>query len=80
MRAAVEGAVDLSVVITILFEDVPQEHQFGLQAVFITESSGSVHQSSQYLLFIGRVMMGLGVEVDIGVCFCGGGLHFRFPW
>jgi hypothetical protein len=33
---AVEGSVDLPVVVAILFEDVPQEHQLGLQAVFMT--------------------------------------------
>jgi hypothetical protein len=33
--------VDLPIVLTILFEDVPQEHQLGLQAVFITDKSGS---------------------------------------
>jgi hypothetical protein len=45
MRSAVEGSADLSVVVAILSEDVVQEHQHGLQAVFITESSGSVYQS-----------------------------------
>jgi hypothetical protein len=64
----VEGSVDLPVVVTILFEDISQEHQLGLQAVFITESSGHVHQSRQYTLFIGWVMVGLGFEEEIGVC------------
>jgi hypothetical protein len=68
MRTVVEGSVDLSVVVAILLEDVPQEHQFGLQAVFITESSGPMHQCRQYRLFIGWVMIGLGVEVETGVC------------
>jgi hypothetical protein len=31
----VEGFVDLSDVVVILFEGIPQEHQLGLQAVFI---------------------------------------------
>jgi hypothetical protein len=39
------GSGDLPVVLAILFEDVPQEHQLGLQTVFITESSDSVYQS-----------------------------------
>jgi hypothetical protein len=42
MQTAVEGSVDLLVVVAIPFEDVPQEHELGLQAVFITENSGSV--------------------------------------
>jgi hypothetical protein len=41
----VEGSVDLLVAVAILFEDVSQEHQLGLQAVFITEMCGPVHQS-----------------------------------
>jgi hypothetical protein len=42
MRMAVEGSVDLPIVVAILFEDVLQEQQLSLLAVFITESSGSV--------------------------------------
>jgi transcriptional accessory protein Tex/SPT6 len=45
VRTAVEGSVDLLVVVAILSEDVLQEHQLGLQAIFITESSASVYQS-----------------------------------
>jgi hypothetical protein len=45
MRMVVEGFVDLLVVVAILFEEIPQEHQLGLQATFITTSSGSVYQS-----------------------------------
>jgi hypothetical protein len=66
--------VDLSSVVTILFEDVPQEPQLSLQAVFITESSGSVYQSGECRMFIGWVMMGFGAEVEIGVS--GLAVHF----
>jgi hypothetical protein len=45
MRKAVEGSVDLLVIVAILFEDVPQEHQLGLLVVFITESSVSSYKS-----------------------------------
>jgi hypothetical protein len=70
----VEGSVDLVIVVAILFEDIPQKHQFSLQAVVITESSGPVHQSREYHLFIGWVMMEFGVAVEIGVC--GLAVHF----
>jgi hypothetical protein len=66
--------VDLPVAVAILPEDVLQEHQLGLQAVFITESTGSVYQSRWHRLLIGWVMMGLGVEVKIGVS--GLAVHF----
>jgi hypothetical protein len=45
MWMVVEGSLDLPVVVAIPFEDVPQEHQFNLYALFITESSGPVNQS-----------------------------------
>jgi hypothetical protein len=45
MQTAVEGSVDLPVIVAILFEDVLQEQQLSLQAVFITESSSYVYQS-----------------------------------
>jgi hypothetical protein len=50
--------VDLSVAVATSSEDVLQEHQLGLQAVFITESSGSVYLSRYHRLHIGWVMMG----------------------
>jgi hypothetical protein len=59
----VENSVDLPVIVAILFEDFPLEHQLGLLAGFITEISGPVHQSREYHLFIGWAMMGLGIEV-----------------
>jgi hypothetical protein len=37
VRTAVEGPVDLPIVVVLLFEDVPQEHQLGLQAVFLPQ-------------------------------------------
>jgi hypothetical protein len=37
MGTVFEGSVDLPVVVAILFEGVPQEHQLGLQAVFHRE-------------------------------------------
>jgi hypothetical protein len=36
--------MELPVAVAFLSEDVLQEHQLGLQAVFITESSGPVYQ------------------------------------
>jgi hypothetical protein len=74
MRMAVDGSVDLPVIVAILFEDVPQEHQLSLHAVFITQSSSPMLNSRQYCLFIGWVMMGLGIQVETGAC--GFGVHF----
>jgi hypothetical protein len=40
----VEDSADLLVVVTIVSENVPQEHQLRKQAVLITQSSGPVYQ------------------------------------
>jgi hypothetical protein len=37
MQMAVEGSVNLPVVVNILLEDFPQEHQLSLQALIITK-------------------------------------------
>jgi hypothetical protein len=68
MPKTVKGFVDLSVVVAILFEDVSQANQLGVQAAFIIVISGLIHQSRQYRLFIGWVIMELGFEVNTGVC------------
>jgi hypothetical protein len=58
----VEDSADLSVIVTILPESAPQEHQLRRQAVLIAQSSG---KSS---LFIGWVMVGPSIEVEGGMC------------
>jgi hypothetical protein len=70
--------MNLPVVVAFLFEDIPQENQLSLQAAFVTKSSGFVYQSGQYWLFIGWVMKGLGVEVEIGVCVNEFAVYFVF--
>jgi hypothetical protein len=67
-RATRSNFPEDTIFVAILFEVVAQEHQLRMQAIFITESSGSMLQSREYRFFKGWVMMGLGVEVEIGVC------------
>jgi hypothetical protein len=62
--------VDLPFVVFLLFEDVLQEHQLDLQAVFITNSCGSVYKSGWYGLFIGWVRMEHGVCVVLRNTWC----------
>jgi hypothetical protein len=45
------GSVDLPIIAAIPFEDVPQEHQLGLKAVFITEISGRMHHSTDWCVW-----------------------------
>jgi hypothetical protein len=71
MRTAIECSADLLVVIALLLEDIPQEDQLDLQAVFITENASHIPRSREYRMFIGRAIMGLGIEVEIDVWACG---------
>jgi hypothetical protein len=53
----VEDSVDLPVVLTILPENVLQEHQLHMQALLIALSSSSVHQCGKYSLLTGWVVV-----------------------
>jgi hypothetical protein len=57
----IEDSADLS-------ENVFQEHQFRRQAVLIAQSSGPVHQCGKCSLFIGGVMVGPRLELQVGMC------------
>jgi hypothetical protein len=51
----VEDVVNLPVFVTVLSENVPQEHQLRMQAVFIAKSNSSAHQRAKYSFFVGWV-------------------------
>jgi hypothetical protein len=67
IRTAVEDIVNLSVVAAVLSENIPQEHQLRLQVVFIAQSNSPVQQCGNYGLFVGWVVVGPSVEVEIGM-------------
>jgi hypothetical protein len=58
----VEDIVNLPVFVTILSENVLQEHQLYMQAVLITESYAPVSKAQP---FVGLVVMGPSVEIEI---------------
>jgi hypothetical protein len=62
-----QDSVNMLVIVTVLSENVPQEHQLRLQAVFIVKSSSPVHQYGKHSLFIGWVVMGPSDEVQTGM-------------
>jgi hypothetical protein len=64
----VEGLSDLSVTVAVLPEGGPQKLQFSMQALLITKGSGPVHQHGVYSLLVGRMVVRIGVEVEISVC------------
>jgi hypothetical protein len=49
----VENVVNLPVFVTVVSENVPQEHKLCMQAVFIAKSPSPVHQRGKYSLFVG---------------------------
>jgi hypothetical protein len=59
--------MDLPVIVIILSQSIPQERQHGLQAIFISKSSDPVHHIRKNSLFLGRVIVELGVELEIGM-------------
>jgi hypothetical protein len=61
----VEKIVNLPVFVTVLCEHVPQEHQLRMQAVFVPKSSSPDHHCGKCSFFVGSVLMGPSVEVDI---------------
>jgi hypothetical protein len=60
--------LDLLWAVTIHLEDRSKEIHFLWQEVLVTEGYGSVCQECEDRLFIGRVVMGTLLEVEIGVC------------
>jgi hypothetical protein len=50
----VEGPVNLLADVVVLPENVPQEHQFRIEAALITHP---VQQCGKYGILVGRVMM-----------------------
>jgi hypothetical protein len=53
----VEGLANLPIVVTILPENVPQEHQLHMIAVLNTQSSSPVYQSGKYSMLVGWTVM-----------------------
>jgi hypothetical protein len=60
--------VDLLVVVSILPENVPQEHSLRMKAVLISWSSSPVHQCGKYRLLAGWVVVGSNVKLEESMC------------
>jgi hypothetical protein len=61
----VEDIMNLLVFVTVLSENVPEEHQLRMQAVFTAENSSPMHKCGKHSLFVGWVVMRSNVEVEI---------------
>jgi hypothetical protein len=63
----IESLSDLSVTVAVLPESVPEEIQLIMEAFVITQVSGPMHQHGKHNLFVGRVVMGVCMEVQVSV-------------
>jgi hypothetical protein len=57
----------LPVALDVLLENVPEELQLIMEAFMITQGSGSMHQRGKNSLFVRTVVMGVGMETEVGV-------------
>jgi hypothetical protein len=64
----IQGPSDLPVPIAVPLENVLQEFEFIMKTFVITQGSGPVYPRGEHSLFIGRVMVGVGMEIEVGVC------------
>jgi hypothetical protein len=60
--------MDLQVAVTILHESFPEKLQLIMQVIMIKQGTGPVHQREKHSLFVGRVVVGVGMETEVGMC------------
>jgi hypothetical protein len=63
----IEGPSDLPVTIAILLESVLQKFKFIMKTFVITQGSGPVYQCGKHCLFIGRVVVRVGMKIEVGM-------------
>jgi hypothetical protein len=60
------GPSELPVTVAVPLESVLQEFKFIMKTFVITQGSGSMYQRGEHSLFIGRVVVGVGMEIEVG--------------
>jgi hypothetical protein len=60
----------MSIAVAVLPESGPEKLQFTIQAVLVTKGSGCVCQHGDYGLFVGRMVVRIGVQVEVRVNGC----------
>jgi hypothetical protein len=61
-----EAPSDLPVTIAVTLESVLQKFKFIMKTFLITQGSGSMYQRGKHSLFIGRVVVRVGMEIEVG--------------
>jgi hypothetical protein len=62
------GPSDLPVTIAVPLISVLQKFKFIKKNFVITQGSGPMYQRGKHSLFIGRVVVRVGMEIEVGVC------------
>jgi hypothetical protein len=64
----IDSPSDLPVTVAVPLESVPEELQLIMKTFVITQGSGPMYQRGEHSLFIGRVVVGVGMEIEVCVC------------
>jgi hypothetical protein len=64
----IESLSDLPVTVAIPLESVLEKLQLIMKTFVITQGSGPMYQRRKHSLFVGRVVMIAGVEIEVGMC------------
>jgi hypothetical protein len=60
--------LDLPVTVAVPLESVHEGLQLIMKAFVITQGSGPMYQRGKHSLFIGRVVVRVGMELEVSVC------------
>jgi hypothetical protein len=64
----IESPSDLPVTVAIPLESVLEKFKLIMKNFVITQSSGPMYQCGKHSLFIGRVVVRVDMEIEVGVC------------
>jgi hypothetical protein len=64
----IEGQSDMPVTVAVPIESVLQEFKFFMKTFVITQGSGPMYQRGKHSRFIGRVVVRVGLEIEVGMC------------
>jgi hypothetical protein len=64
----IESPSDLLVTVAVPLECVLEKLQHIMEAFVITQGSGPMYQHEKNSLFVGRVVVRVGMEIEVGVC------------
>jgi hypothetical protein len=64
----IESPSDLPVTVAVPLESFCEKLQLIMKTFMITQGSDPMYQRGKYSLFVGRVVVRVGMEIEVGVC------------